>query len=160
MGDCRLLIADAAPPNVRQGKPGGFERGKSDDIQERLIDFGVRVLKVCASLPRSKAGRHLGDQLLRSGTAPATNYAEARGSESAQDFIHKLRICSKELNESAVWLAMITRAEVLPAHRLEELQAECTSLTKIINASIATAKSNNQRTAREESASYEFDVDN
>ena len=133
---------------------------KGDDIQERLIDFGVRILKVCASLPRSKAGRHLGDQLLRSGTAPAANYAEARGSESAQDFIHKLRICSKELNESAVWLAMITRAEMLPGHRLEELQAECTSLTKIINASIATAKANQQRATREESAPYEFDVDN
>ena len=148
----------------RQGfvrvRKGRSTVAKGDDIQERLIDFGVRVLKVCESLPRTKAARHLGDQLLRSGTAPAANYAEARGSESAQDFIHKLRICSKELNESTVWLTMITRAGMLPGQRLEELQAECTSLTKIINASIATAKANQQRATREESASYEFDVDN
>jgi four helix bundle protein len=55
---------------------------KGDDIEERLIDFAVKVVKLCDKLPKSYAGRHMANQLLRSGTAPAAHYAEARGAES------------------------------------------------------------------------------
>ena len=72
--------------------------GKGDDIQERLIDFAVEVMELCDALPKTFAGRHIGEQLFRAGTAGAANYAEARGSESKNDFIHKLGIVRKELN--------------------------------------------------------------
>lgn len=65
---------------------------KGDDIEERLIDFAVRVVNVSANMPGTQAGNHIAGQLLRSGTAPAAHYAEARGAESTIDFIHKLRI--------------------------------------------------------------------
>ncbi|MBS1250128.1 MAG: hypothetical protein MAG431_01718 [Chloroflexi bacterium] len=61
---------------------------KGDDIEERLISFAVRTIKLCGHLPKSQAGGHLADQLLRSGTAPAAHYAEARGAESKKDFVH------------------------------------------------------------------------
>lgn len=114
---------------------------KGDDIQERLVDFAVRVLKVCDNLPGTAAGRHVGNQLLRSGTAPAAQYAEARGAESTADFIHKLKICLKELNETQVWLQITSKSNLIPPKNLIDLQAECNSLGKIINSSITTAKS-------------------
>ena len=70
---------------------------KGDDIQERLINLAVIIMRICDQLPDTSAGRHIANQLLRSGTAPAAHYAEARGAESTRDFIHKLKICSKEL---------------------------------------------------------------
>ncbi len=52
----------------------GRDMAKGDDIEERLMKFAVRVMKICDSLPPTPAGRHIADQLLRSGTAPAPNY--------------------------------------------------------------------------------------
>ena len=75
---------------------------KADEIENRLIDFAVRVIKVSDALPKTPAGKHIAGQLLRSGTSAAPNYAEARGAESNADFVHKLRIGLKELNESCV----------------------------------------------------------
>ncbi len=65
---------------------------KGDDLEERMITFAVRVIKLCGYLPKTQAGRHVAKQLLHRGTSPAPNYAEARGAESANDFIHKLKI--------------------------------------------------------------------
>ena len=86
---------------------------RASEIENRLIDFGVRVIKLADSLPKSSAGRHIAGQLLRSGTSPAPNYAEARGAESRADFVHKLKIALKELNESSVWLKMVLRAGLI-----------------------------------------------
>jgi four helix bundle protein len=73
-------------------------------LEERLIEFAGLVLELSAVLPKTPAGRHISSQIVRSGTAPASNYAEARGAESRADFVHKLGIVHKELNETAVWL--------------------------------------------------------
>lgn len=113
---------------------------KGDDIEERLISFAVRIVKLCNHLPKTMAGRHIAGQLLRSGTAPAAHYAEARGAESVNDFIHKLRICLKELNESRVWLKIVTNTEMLPASRLGDITKESDELCRIINASIKTTR--------------------
>ena len=72
-------------------------QSRADELEERLIDFAVRIVKLSARLPKTPAGRHIAGQNLRSGTSPAPNYGEARGAESHADFIHKLRIVLKEL---------------------------------------------------------------
>ena len=113
---------------------------KGDDIEKRLVDFAVRIISLCGHLPKTQAGRHIGGQLLRSGTAPAAHYAEARGAESTKDFIHKLKICLKELNESRVWLKIVTRSEMLPESRLRDITDENDQLCRIINASIKTTR--------------------
>jgi four helix bundle protein len=114
---------------------------KGDDIEERLIEFGVRIVKLCDSVPLTRGGDHLANQLLRSGTSPAAHYAEGRGAESRKDFIHKLKLCVKELNESKVWLKIIRGSELLPASRMNGIIQECIELSRIINASITTARS-------------------
>ena len=92
-----------------------FQTGRqtrADEFEERLIDFAVRVVNLSASLPRTPAGKHIAGQILRSGTSPAPNYGEARGAESHADFIHKLRIVLKELNETSIWLRVIDRSQM------------------------------------------------
>ncbi|MEZ4865702.1 MAG: four helix bundle protein [Caldilineaceae bacterium] len=113
---------------------------KGDDIQERLIQFAARVIKACDTLPKTAAGKHIAGQLLRSGTSPAANHGEARSAESTADFIHKLKISTKELNESEVWLRIIIASDLIPRHMLDSLLDESTQLQRILNASIKTAR--------------------
>ena len=72
------------------------------DLEDRLIDYAVRIINVSEQLPESKAGKHIAGQLLRSGTVPALNYGEAQSAESSKDFIHKIKISLKELRESKI----------------------------------------------------------
>src|SRR5438067_6044483 len=93
-------------------------------------------------------GRHVGGQLVRSGTSPAPNYEEGCAAESRADFIHKLSICLKELRESRSWIRLIIKTEMLPEGRMGELLDECNQLCNIIGQSIVTAKENNVKKAR------------
>jgi len=113
---------------------------KGADLQERLIQFAARIIKVSNALPNTIAGRHIAGQLLRSGTAPASHHAEARSAESHADFIHKIKIGVKELNETEVWLRIIVASEIMPASRLADLIDECQQLQRIFSASIKTAR--------------------
>ena len=115
---------------------------KGDDIEERLVAFAVMVIELTDKLPDSRAGNHLAGQLVRSGTSPAAHYAEARGAESPRDFLHKLKLCSKELNESRVWLRIIGKSKLMPREKVIETFRECDELCRILNASIKTAKQN------------------
>ncbi len=113
---------------------------KGDDIETRLVDFAVTVIVLTDKLPTSRAGNHLAGQLVRSGTSPAAHYAEARGAESSRDFVHKLKICLKELNESRVWLQIIWKGKLVASEHLRDVYQECDELCRIINASVKTAK--------------------
>jgi four helix bundle protein len=114
---------------------------KSVELQGRLIAFAARVVEISGKLPRTEEGRHICSQIIRSGTATASNYAEARGAESRPDFIHKLRIVLKELNETAVWLQLISQCLLLSAEISGPLIAENQELCRIIAASVKTARS-------------------
>jgi four helix bundle protein len=115
---------------------------KGDDLAERLLDFAARIGKVVDALPETRMGRHVAGQLVRCGTSPAPNYAEACGSESRKDFVHKLSIALKELRETRCWLRLIAKAELLTQERLTDLIDECTQLINILAKSIVTAKAN------------------
>lgn len=111
-----------------------------DELSERLLEFAARTGKVVDALPDTRMGRHIDSQLIRCGTSPAPNYEEGRSAESRNDFIHKLRISLKELREARCWLALISRAELLPLPRLKELTQECDELVRIIGKSVSTAR--------------------
>jgi len=121
---------------------------KGDELEARLIDFAVRVINVCDRLPSSPAGSHIGRQLMRSGTSPAANYAEARSAESQRDFVHKLKIALKEMNESRIWLKMIVQSELLEARLVRETIDECEQLCRILSASIKTSRSQTLRNSQ------------
>ncbi len=110
------------------------------DLEERLIDFAARCIKIAASLPSSRAGCHLSDQLTRNGTSPALNYGEAQAAESRKDFIHKMKVSLKELRETHVCLQIIVRAELLSGEKLTPLMSEVDELIAIFVTSIKTAR--------------------
>jgi four helix bundle protein len=113
---------------------------KPGDLEDRLINFAVRVLNVTESLPNNKAGSHIAGQLVRSGTSPAPNYGEAQSAESRRDFVHKMKICLKELRETQIWLRIIERKPMCEANRLAGIIKECDELIAIFVSSVKTAE--------------------
>jgi four helix bundle protein len=110
------------------------------DLEDRLIDFALRVDEIVESLPNTKLGNHIGNQLIRCGTAPALNYGEAQSAESTNDFIHKLKIILKELRESRICLKIIQKKPLLKQERLIDIIQENNELIAIFLKSIDTAK--------------------
>lgn len=113
---------------------------KGDDIAERLLDFGVRVLAVAEAMPKRIAGKHIAMQLLRSGTGAGANYEEARGAESRADFAHKLGVACKEVREATYWLRLIKRCEFVKPQQIVDLLQEAIDLAAILGKSVKTAK--------------------
>jgi four helix bundle protein len=112
-------------------------------LEDRLVDFAATIMDLVESLPTTRTGIHIGSQLLRSGSSPAANYAEAISAESRRDFIHKLGIAAKELRETFVWLRIIKRRSYLTGSAvLEKALGECNELIAIIVSSINTATKN------------------
>ena len=113
---------------------------RADELEDRLIEFAVRIIKLSARLPRTPAGKHVAGQILRAGTAPAPNYGEARGAESPADFVHKMRIVLKELNETSIWLRIIHRSRLLGPQLLSSIMQESKDLCRIFTSSLKTAR--------------------
>ena len=118
--------------------------GKNFDLQDRLINFAVRIIKLVEYLPNSKVGNHIRSQIIRSGTSPASNYGEAQSAESRSDFVHKLKISLKELRETEVWLKIVIKSNLIEDKRLEPLLKENNELISILFKSIQTAKQNKE----------------
>ena len=108
------------------------------DLENRLIEFAVLVIGVVEDLPNTKAGNHIGNQLIRSGTSPAPNYGEARSAESKRDFVHKIKISPKELRETHIWLRIIERKQLGDPQRLLAAISECNELIAIFVSSTRT----------------------
>jgi four helix bundle protein len=113
------------------------------DLEERLIEFSLLIIDIDEMLPNTRAGNHIAGQLIRSGTSPAFNYGEAQVAESRNDFIHKMKICLKELKESNVALQIIKRKPLVTEFtKVDKCIAECKELISIFVKSIETAKKN------------------
>ena len=116
------------------------------DLEDRLIEFAVLIIKTTESLNNTKAGNHISGQLVRSGTSPALQYGEAQSAESRNDFIHKLKILLKELRESLVVLKLIKKVPLINKFDLlEKALVECNELIAIFVKSIETAKKNKDK---------------
>jgi len=109
------------------------------DLEERLIQFGNDTIDVVESLPKTYAGNYLGNQLVRSATSPLLNYGEVQGAESLADFIHKMKICLKELRETYNCLRLIKRRNWINLAKLDSLLKENGELIAIFTTSIKTA---------------------
>jgi len=114
------------------------------DLEERLLNYSVRIIKIVEKLPNTRTGSHIAGQLLRSGTSPYPNHGEAQSAESPKDFIHKLRISLKELRETQRWLMLIQRIPLIkPAEKLDRILQETEELIKIFVSSIKTTEPKN-----------------
>ena len=115
---------------------------RANELEQRLVLFATNIVALSRQLRQDSEARHIASQVLRSGTAAAPNYAEARSAESRQDFIHKLKVALKELNETSVWLRIIQGSFEVNSYFLSNLVAENQELCKIILTSIQTARRN------------------
>lgn len=129
-----------------------FEVGSKDehphDLEERLIDFAVRVVNVAEALPSSRAVAPIAGQLVRSGTSPAPNDGEAQNAESRKNFIHKRKVSLKELRKTLTWLKIIERKPLCPPNKMKEIITECHELISIFVSSVKTAEINNFPTSK------------
>src|SRR3954469_1969203 len=110
------------------------------DLEQRLLDYAARIIRLSEKLPNSRAGNHVANHLLRSGTSPLPNHGEAQAAESANDFVHKLKICLKELRESYRWLRLIQRVPLMRPRLVDSLVKETDELVRIFVRSIQTAQ--------------------
>ena len=113
-------------------------------MENRLINFAARILRLSHSLPETPAGRHLADQLLQSGTGPAPYYGEMRIAENREEFIHKMGMVLNELIKTSIWLRIIERSEMIKEELLAPIHHECGELCRIFASSVKTARANNK----------------
>jgi len=121
------------------------ELGRVFDLEERLIEFAALIYETVESLPDNRVGKHVAGQLLRCGTAPAPDYGEAQGAESRKDFVHRLRVCLKELRETIVWLKYARRIRIGDAALVQQAIDEADHLCAIMYSSIRTAERNSSQ---------------
>ncbi len=116
------------------------------DLEDRLTLFSCLILEIEENLPDTRAGKYIGGQLLRSGTSPALNYGEAQAAESKKDFIHKMKVCLKELRETSICLKIIFQRKMLNSQELlNKGLKESGELIAIFTASIKTAESDDEQ---------------
>lgn len=111
------------------------------DLENRLIQFSSSVIDFVEKLPKNEASKYLGNQLMRSAVSPSLNYTEAQGAESRKDFIHKMRICLKELRETSVCLSIIETRPYVDLEKHKRIKEETSQLLAIFQKSVKTAAS-------------------
>jgi four helix bundle protein len=113
---------------------------RPEDLQRRTKRFALRIIKVFKNLPRNEEARTLGKQMLRSGTSVAANYRAVCRSRSKAEFIARLGIVVEEIDETVLWLELLSESEILPASRMQNLLGEANELLAIFVTSQLTAK--------------------
>jgi four helix bundle protein len=112
------------------------------DLEDRLLEFSARIVRLVDSLPNTRAANHLGGQLLRCGTSPYGNHGEVEAAESRKDFVHKLKVRLKDLKETPRWLRLIAKSSMIPAPKMSAILNETEGLIKIFFSSVRTAEGN------------------
>ncbi len=111
-------------------------------MKKRTKQFALRTIQLCESLPETRTGRVIANQLLRSGTSVGANYRAACRARSSPDFVNKIGITLEESDESGYWMELVIEANLMPETRVTNLLQEANELTAIFNASHKTANQN------------------
>lgn len=112
------------------------------ELEKRLKEFALRVLKLVKSLPLTEENRIYGRQVIRSSSSIGANYAEATCAHTKPDFLHDINKCRKESKESVYWLELIYEANPDHQERMEDLIDESKQIFKIFMSSVKTARNN------------------
>ena len=143
----RFCIFRCRLPCLRPSNAGEKLARQEFDLEQRLLDYSARIIRWVESLPNTRATNHVGGQLLRSGTSPCLNHGEAQAAESINDFVHKMRICLKELSGVTSLPKRLIKAipMIKPPSKVDPLLSETEELIKIFFASIKTSENNRAR---------------
>ena len=114
---------------------------KKSVLKEKSFRFAIRIVNLYKYLCEDTKEFVLSKQILRSGTSVGAMVWEAEHSESKADFIHKLAIAQKEINETIYWLELLKETEYISSKEYESINADAVEVMKIITSSIKTSKS-------------------
>ncbi len=103
----------------------------------KSIDLALEIIAFCEKLETERK-YVVANQLLKSGTSIGANIHEAQNAESKADFIHKMKIAAKELEETKYWLKLCEKAPTYPS--AFELSTKTAELGLIIYKIISTSK--------------------
>jgi four helix bundle protein len=106
-------------------------------VVDKSLDFAVEIVKFCELLDEKKK-YVVSKQLLRSGTSIGANVFEAQHAESRADFIHKMKIATKEASETLFWLFICERSESYPTN--SSLKEKTEELIRIISKIIISSR--------------------
>ncbi len=112
---------------------------KENAVVQKSVEFAIRIVEYCEVL-EEKRKYVIATQLLKAGTSIGANIHEAQNAESRADFIHKMKIAVKELEETKYWLVLCERAESYPFDML--LKENIEELGLIMYKIISTSKKN------------------
>jgi four helix bundle protein len=110
------------------------------EFKDRTKKFGLRVIRLVESLPKSRTADVIGKQLLRSATSVGANYRAACRGKSTADVIAKLSIVEEEADESLYWMELLVDAELVTVARLADLMKEGNEIVAMTVASIKTLR--------------------
>lgn len=113
---------------------------KSVELRRRLKDYALRVIRLYEALPKTGAVHVISHQLLRSGTSPGAQYAEAWRAKSDADFISKTEGALQELEESSYWLELLIDGGFAAKDKLKPLCIETQELIAIFVTMIVNTK--------------------
>lgn len=133
----------ALTPNAQRSTPNAQgEKKPRFDLEDRLLEFSARIIRLVDALPNTRAANHLAGLLLRCGTSPYGNHGEVEAAESRKDFVHQLKICLKELKETRRWLRLACESSIISATKTAAILDETEELIRIFFSSIRTAEKN------------------
>ncbi len=113
---------------------------QGDPLRDKTLAFAIRIINLKHFLVEQKKEYVISKQILRSGTNPGAMVREAADAESALDFIHKLSIAKKEINETQYWLELLFETNYLNEAEYRSLDSDATEISKILRSSILTKK--------------------
>ena len=116
-----------------------------EELKIRTKHFALNILKLVETLPQTKAGNAIGNQIIRSGTSVAANYRTVCKARSTADFVSKITVVEEECDETLFWLELISESNMIEKNYLEPLLIEANELTAIFTASGKTARNNNPK---------------
>ncbi len=97
----------------------------------------MQIVSYCEILEKNKRFV-VANQLLKSGTSIGANVREAQNAESITDFLHKMKIAAKEVEETEYWLLICDNAENYPP--IADLLPTLNSIKKILAKIISSTK--------------------
>ena len=117
---------------------------KESILKVKSFDFAVRIIKLYKYLRATYSEYELSQQVLRSGTSVGAIIREAEHAESKRDFLHKLNIGLKEINECNYWLDLLFTTGYINKKMYDSMKKDAVELLKMLIASIKTTKSRNK----------------
>lgn len=115
---------------------------KDNIVKTKSFAFAIRIVRLYQFLVDTKKEFVLSKQLLRSGTSVGAMVREAEHAETKPDFVHKMAVSQKEINETLYWLELLAETNYLTKEQFESINADAEELIKLITAILKSTKAN------------------